>query len=199
MKVKSEILIAELIELTRQHINQAERLNQESIKQLNYKAGQNVWSALECIEHLNLYGDFYLPEIENKIHQSKTPGEINFKPGLLGNYFAESMRPKAKLNKMKTFKDKNPNGSPLSKESIIRFLDQQKKMLDLLNKARNVSLTKTKTSISISPLLKLRLGDTFKVVIYHNERHIQQAIKALKSSEASGNQSHIPIITNAPQ
>jgi hypothetical protein len=45
----------------------------------------------------------------------------------------------------------------------------------LLDKAKNVSLGKTKTGISISKLIKLKLGDTFRFVIYHNIRHIEQA------------------------
>lgn len=46
--------------------------------------------------------------------------------------------------------------------------------------AQQVSLNKTKTGISISTWIKLKLGDTFKVVIYHNKRHIVQALKALE-------------------
>ena len=41
---------------------------------------------------------------------------------------------------------------------------------------------KTKTAISISKLIKLRLGDTFRVLIYHNERHIKQAERAIKEA-----------------
>lgn len=179
MKVKSEVLITELIERTRQNMNQAEGFRQLTADLLNWKAGQEIWSILECIEHLNLYGDFYLPEIERSISRANHEAETDFRPGFLGDYFAKSMLPKEKLNKVKTFKSKNPNGSKLNKETINRFLDQQKKMLELLDKARGVSLNKTKTAISISSLIKLKLGDTFRFVIYHNERHMVQAGKIL--------------------
>ncbi|AUP77728.1 DinB family protein [Flavivirga eckloniae] len=181
MKVTSEALITELIEKTRQNINQVEALRLKPIEELNWKTNKETWSVLECIEHLNLYGDFYLPEIEENVLKSTFNPETNFKAGFLGNYFAKSMLPKEKLNKMKTFKDKNPNGSNLDKTTLERFLVQQEKTLELLHKARKVSLNKTKTSISISKLFKLKLGDTFRVVIYHNERHIVQAKKALEN------------------
>jgi hypothetical protein len=179
MKVKSEVLIAELIERTRQNMNEAEGFRQLTADLLNWKAGREIWSILECIEHLNLYGDYYLPEIERRISQANRKSETDFKPGFLGDYFAKSMLPKEKLNKMKTFKSKNPNGSKLDRETITRFLDQQKKMLELLDRARGVSLIKIKTGISISPLIKFKLGDTFRFVIYHNERHMVQAGKIL--------------------
>lgn len=181
MKVTSKALIAELIEKTRQNINQVETLNLKAIDSLNWKANKDTWSALECIEHLNLYSDYYLPEIEQRIIKSTCNHETYFKSGALGNYFAKSMIPKEKLNKMKTFKDKNPNGSILDKTTLERFLTEQEKMLELLNKAKNINLNKTKTSISITKLIKLKLGDTFRVVIYHNERHLIQALKTLEN------------------
>lgn len=43
------------------------------------------------------------------------------------------MLPKEKLNKMKTFKDKNPLNANLDKLIIDKFINQQIKLLDLLN------------------------------------------------------------------
>ena len=175
MKIKTESLILDLIERTRQNINQVEQLSQLTEKELNKKKNQVTWSVLECIEHLNLYGEFYIPEIEQKIEQSKTDPDQLFKSGVLGNYFAKSMLPSKKMRKIKTFKDKNPNGRKLNKRTLKRFLEQQKQILELLNKSRKVNLNKTKTAISISKLPKLKLGNTFRVLIYHNQRHIEQA------------------------
>lgn len=181
--MKSEVLIAELIERTKQYLIKAEEFKSLEMDQLNWKAGQEIWSILECIEHLNLYGDFYLPEIDLRISRANHEAEADFRPGFLGDYFAKSMLPKEKLNKMKTFKSKNPNGSKLNKATITRFLEQQQKMLELLDKARRVSLNKTKAAISISSLIKLKLGDTFRFVIYHNERHMVQADKILYATD----------------
>ena len=182
--MESEELIQDLIERTRISINQTEKFCAFSAGQLNWRVEENSWSILECFEHLNLYGDFYIPEITRRIEYSQTTPNKNFKPGLLGDYFAKSMLPREKLNKMKTFKDKNPFGSTLDKSTIERFLSQQKQILNLLDKSRQIDLNKTKTAISISKWIKLKLGDTFRVVIYHNQRHIAQAQKVLKLSLA---------------
>lgn len=181
MKTKSEYLINDLMELTRQNESAAEKIRQEPIEILNWREDAGQWSVLECIEHLNLYGDFYLPEIENRLSTTKyaKPEEI-FNSGFIGNYFAKMMLPKEKLNKIKTFKDKDPIGSSLDKSTIDKFINQQNTCLELLNKARKVSLNKTKTAISISKLIKMKLGDTFRVLIYHNQRHLLQAEKVLE-------------------
>lgn len=97
------------------------------------------------------------------------------------------MLPKEKLNKMKTFKDKNPIGSGLDKRTIERFINQQEQLLNLLDKSKEIDLNKIKTAISISKWIKLKLGDTFRVVIYHNDRHIVQANKILDEKKPTHN------------
>jgi hypothetical protein len=121
-----------------------------------------------------LYGDFYLPQIESKIENSTTMTDIEFNSGILGNYFAKTMLPKEKLNKMKTFKDKNPLNAMLDKTVIDKFISQEIKLLDLLNQSRNVSLNKVKIQTSISRFIKLNLGDTFQFYINHIMRHLNQ-------------------------
>ncbi len=180
MVIPTEKLLAELTAQVRDHIARAKAMKELPLEHLNRQLEPGKWSALECLEHLSLYGDFYLPEIEKRIAASRHNPAPVFKSGLLGNYFAVSMLPKPKLNKMNTFKDKNPAGSALDKSAIDRFLGQQEKLLQLLDKAKAVSLGKTRTSISISNLIKLKLGDTFRFVIYHNVRHMAQAARALQ-------------------
>lgn len=175
--MQSEKLTQMLLEQSRKIINQAEKLQSYDLNTLTWKKNEISWSILECLEHLNLYGDFYLPQIEDKINNSTTKTDIEFKSGILGNYFAKSMLPKVKLNKMKTFKDKNPLNAKLEKSVIDRFINQQIKLLDLINQSRNVSLNEVKIETSISSCIKLRLGDTFQFFINHIIRHLNQIDK----------------------
>ncbi|MBX2964902.1 MAG: DinB family protein [Cyclobacteriaceae bacterium] len=180
--MKTEALLTELTALATQHRQFAETLLTRTDAELNYRQQPASWSVLECLEHLNLYGNFYLPEIENRIRAGKPQPNAEFHSGWLGNYFAQSMLPKAKLNKMKTFKNMNPINRVLNKSVLETFIHQQIKLLELLNESRQVDLSRVKTSISITNLIRLRLGDTFRVVIYHQVRHIKQANDVLLSS-----------------
>lgn len=172
--MKAADLIEELEVMTHKHREEAEALFSYTDDELNWRQEEGSWSVLECIEHLNRYGDFYIPEIDRRISQGSTKNPQEFKTGWLGNYFANSMLPKEKLNKMKTFKNMNPLGSHLDREVLEKFKGQLEEMLGHLESAKSIDLTRTKTSISISNWIKLRLGDTFRVVIYHNERHMAQ-------------------------
>ena len=179
MAIATETLLKNLLEITRENLISAEQLKSNPMDLLNWKKNNESWSVLECIEHLNRYGDFYIPEITNKISASKHQPAENFKSSWLGNYFSNSVSYKEDLNKMKTFKSMNPLNSKLNIDTLEKFIQQQHQIIELLEKAKNVNLDKTKTAISISKLIKLRLGDTFRVLIYHNKRHIKQAEKTL--------------------
>lgn len=64
--MQSEILIQSLLEQTRQILNQVQKLKIYDLQTLAWKENETSWCILECLEHLNLYGDFYLPLMENK-------------------------------------------------------------------------------------------------------------------------------------
>ncbi|CAN5159030.1 DinB family protein [soil metagenome] len=180
MNVNVAELLQDMAERTRQNKDAARELLMQPGAALNWRVDPQSWSVLECVEHLNLYGDFYLPEIERVSSKSTYASEPVFKSGILGNYFAEMMLPRPGFKKIKTFKDKNPLGSELEKTSIEKFILQQDKLTALLEKASHVSLNRTKAAISLSKYVKLKLGDILRVVVYHNQRHLKQAKRVLE-------------------
>lgn len=189
--MQSEKLIQSLIEQTRLISNQVEKLNSYAMNTLTWKEDKTSWCILECLEHLNLYGDYYLPQMENNMKKSNTKADLEFKSGILGNYFAKSMLPKEKLNKMKTFKAKNPLNAKLDKVVIDRFIIQQTKLLDLLNYSRNVSLNKVKVQTEFSSLIKLKLGDTFQFMVNHNIRHLNQIDRIQAKMKSAGHSTRV--------
>jgi DinB superfamily len=164
MKKQASELLNELIALSEQNSNRARILKTKAIIELNYKASPEKWSVLQCIDHLNQYGDYYLPAIARQLETaSQSKSDSTFKSGLLGNYFANLMQVnEGNIKKMKSPKDKLPSASDLSLTTIDRFLKQQDRLLELLKEAQNKDLVKTKVSTSLHKLIRLRLGDTFR-------------------------------------
>lgn len=183
MKTNSAQLISELLEMCRQNQHAAEQLKSKPEKALNWREHNESWSILECLEHLNRYGDFYIPAIRTALSESNYKPATVFKSGLLGNYFANSMLPKEKLNKMKTFTDKNPLNSQLDKSVLVEFINQQNQLMALLEASRNSDLNRVKVGITLSRWIKLKLGDTFRFVIYHNLRHMKQIERIEKAMQ----------------
>ena len=164
-------------------ITRAKEYKELELSQLTWRERPDSWNVLECLEHLNRYGDFYLPEIEKTIKGSKSGPVSEFKSGWLGGILAKSMEPREKVNKVKTFKSKNPLNTTLELSVIETFLNQQHKTLDLLEAARKVNLNTEKVQTSISRFIRLRLGDTFQFMINHVMRHLKQADNVLVNSQ----------------
>ncbi len=176
--------ILDITQRTETNIRQANALKKYSENLLNQKRDSEAWSALECIEHLNRYCVFYHPEFKKRLAAAQNSDNQKFKSTWLGNYFAKSVMPLNQENgpkgfKMKTFKSMNPKGSALTSEVLDQFIAYQMEFLQYIHASKNVDWTKVKTAISITKLIKLRLGDTFRVCVYHNQRHLQQAFKAI--------------------
>jgi uncharacterized damage-inducible protein DinB len=148
---------------------------------LQKKASKEAWSVMECLEHLNRYADFYNPVIDSALKNADSKPATVFKSGLLGGYFAKSMLPKAQMKKMKTFKDMNPIYSQLPTLVLERFIAHQEEFLRLLRLAEQANLNKVKTPISITRLIRLKLGDTFQFLVNHNVRHFEQIENCLNS------------------
>lgn len=185
MKINTKELLAELHQIIDDCTEKVKRFKNHAPEMLNYRIEDNRWTVLECLEHLNLYGDFYIPEVEKVIiSQKDTSTKTMYSPGIIGNYFAGLMKVSGnKIKKMPTPKDKNPIHSQLSLTTLERFLKQQEKWTKLLNMAAHTDLDKARTAISLTKLMKLKLGDTFRFSIYHIERHVIQAEKTLAAAE----------------
>ena len=150
------------------------------------KPSAETWSANECLQHLNSYGRYYLPAIEESLKKATSNSSANhFSSGWLGNYFTKLMLPDTNglaSKKMKAPKDHQPKQILESHLVLTEFIDQQEKLLQLLQMAKQVDLNKSKIGISIAPFIKLKLGDVFMFLVAHLARHTNQAERALENA-----------------
>ncbi len=175
MKTNSKNLIPDLLAITKTNIDAAEKFSALPDQTLNYKPTPTAWSILECLEHLNLYSAFYLPEIDKHLKGNKTGRKSEFKSGLWGNYLVKMIVPKTGSKKMKTFPAMNPVGSNLEKDVIKVFIESQQDLISYLEMAKSSDLNKAGIPVTFTRLIKLKLVDALRFMAYHNQRHVQQA------------------------
>lgn len=176
MKTNSYKLLGELSSIVKQNIRDIKSLKKLDDSQLNYKPSPEKWSILECLEHLNRYSDFYLPEIKKALH-NPADGRDYFKSGILGNMLVNMVIPKPGAKKMKTFTSMNPNGSMLGRYVLEKNLENQEFLLEFIERASKSNLNRSGISVTFSQLIKLKLGDTLRFMAYHNQRHTEQALR----------------------
>ncbi|WP_297332571.1 DinB family protein [Flavobacterium sp.] len=176
MKTDSYLLLNELREITKLNLQSVTGFKSLSNEQLNYKPFSQSWSILQCLEHLNYYAAFYHPYLKKSILTSTAEAET-FKSGFWGNYLVKMLIPGSNSKKMKTFKSMDPSRSVLSGDVLERFIESQKEMLDLIEKAFEINLNKGGIPVTFTKLIRLKTGDTLRFMVYHNQRHITQALR----------------------
>lgn len=173
------ILIREIEQQIDAHLQEAisvyQNMKQEDLLR---PAANGGWSIAQCLEHLNSYGDFYLPEIKKAIekHTGKAHN-TSFKSTWLGNYFTQMMKP-GKGKKMKAFKNHIPKQELDAWHVVAEFIQQQETLLQYLR--LSAGAMDVRVPISISRWIRLKLGDVFQFLIAHDDRHLVQAKRNVK-------------------
>jgi hypothetical protein len=147
-------------------------------------ADNGGWSIAQCLEHLNRYGNYYLPRIQNGLATHASAPSDTFRSSWLGSYFTKMMQPGK--GKMKTFKAYTPPPSLDAHSVVAEFVRQQETLLNCLRQAHTVNLNTIRIPVSIAKFIRLKLGDVFQFVIMHNERHLLQAKRNLDTRAATG-------------
>lgn len=185
--INSSKLIDQLIDLTNSNVRNLKALTANLTEdQMNWKPNGEVWSINEVLAHLNSYANYYHQNISDKINETKhdeakelfassTLGRSTWKSVKLGNL-------KNVKRKLRARKEHNPSVHPelVHPDSLERFIKTQDVLNQILEKSKNINLRRVKIQISISKMVKLRLGDVFLFVVYHNERHIEQINKLIQ-------------------
>lgn len=146
------------------------------------------WNVLECLEHLNLTYDYYLPQIKKGIERGKhLPASASFQSGWFGKMMTNSMQPKPRGKigmKTKTFQKTTPRLKEGDKNRVVNsFLENQQTFLSYVEKASTLNLEKIKVVSLIGPILKFKLGDAFQFLTAHNNRHFLQMENALREAK----------------
>ena len=183
-KIQAATFLETMQSDTRQIMGRLAQLKQLPADLLLKQPVPGRWSVAQVIEHLNTYGRFYLPELQKAVNAHNGTATGWFVPGWLGGYFTNSMRPKADgtiPNKMKTLKNHNP-APALDARKVLQEFDQQEiTLLQLLGKAQQVNINRIRIPVSITPLLKLKMGDVFGFIIAHQQRHFVQIENTLNA------------------
>jgi hypothetical protein len=153
-------------------------------EQLNYKPAADSWSILECFEHLNLYNQYYLTASETAITKAGGNSAPELKHTWIGKKSIAMMHP-SNTKKQKTFKKMIPSRSKLNRDVLATFLNDQQRILRLLQKSLSVDVTKSLVPVEFFKLLKMNIAETIEFVIVHEERHLLQGQRVLKQLQTS--------------
>lgn len=148
-----------------------------SDKQFNWRAGAGRWSIGECIAHLNVTGQMFLPGIDRCIKEARARklfADGTFRHSLLGGIFIRSIEPPAKL-RFKAPKLYAPLPEHLLAVAVPAFASLHEQFTRRIGEANGLNLRRVKVASPVNKFIKLTLGECFALLAAHERRHLWQA------------------------
>lgn len=197
-RFKSEDLLNELTADVRRIRESAAFFQSSDPMKLVYTPDETKWSVVQILEHLNAYNRHYLSLMEKELSIVTHSNSTWFTSGYWGEKFAKMMKPtnvyqvKNKMKAMKAY----TFGNDLNVDTVLKeFIAHQERLVKLMDMARNRDLNTIRIPITITSLVKLKLGDLFRFIIAHEQRHMIQARNMLK--EVGVTTDKFPVIVHA--
>lgn len=156
----------------------------------NARPAEKKWSAAECLSHLVVSGEALLPLLDEGIRRGREReilGHGPFRYGRFGEWFVRQVSgdgapPPVRLPAPRLYappRRRHPVG-PTRRE----FHDLQEALSDRLQLASGLDLARVRVRSPVTPLLRLGLGQWFRLVAGHQRRHLGQARRALAAAAA---------------
>ncbi|RZK90682.1 MAG: DinB family protein [Hymenobacter sp.] len=157
-----------------------QRLRPLTSEQLNRRPAYDKWSAAQCLEHLNLVGGYYLPNLKVRLRLAQASGSTagtQVRSGWLGRYFTATTKDRNGLgdNLLRRPRQYAPTGTRLTGTVVESFNRQLDELLRLLLLARQVDAGTVRVPNPLYPWLRLRLTDVFEALVLHIQRYVKQA------------------------
>lgn len=157
-----------------------QRLRLLSSEQLNRRPAYDKWSAAQCLEHLNIVGGYYLPNLKSTLRLAQAKGSAagkRVRSGWLGRYFTKTAQRNNGLGEelLRRPKEFAPTGVRLTGTVVEAFNRQLDELLRLLLLARQVDAGAVRIPNPLYPWLRLRLTDVLEALVTHLRRYVQQA------------------------
>ena len=156
-------------------INALESLTDARLRQTPASGG---WNALQAVEHVNSWNRGYLERVSAALRDHRTTSAAYFSSTWIGNYFATMLKPGPESKKIATLKSFNPQGQQLDRRVLATFRRQTAELQRLLGEARRADLNRIRIKTVLTSLIKMRLGDVLRMMVYHDWRHLEQACRA---------------------
>lgn len=146
-----------------------EGMSEES---LGWTPPDGGWSVGQVLEHLCLAHDSYAERVRALVARGEpvAPPAAEWKPTLIGGMLVRSFRSPRRLPAPRIYRV-----GPLTRPRVTAELRARQRDLDvLLAAAAPLHWVRLHTSSPVSSLVRVNLGDCFRILVEHAARHMHQ-------------------------
>ena len=153
-----------------------------SARQLNWRPGENRWSAAQCFQHLLTGNRLVFAAAQNAMTNpaSGVLQRVPIMPGLMGRALIRSQAPGV-TRKYTSPEKARPSSSDISGDVIRLFVAQH---YDAAEWVRTIDARDAVRTIMISPFVRFvaySVLDGCRLVVAHDHRHFDQALRVISA------------------
>jgi alkyl sulfatase BDS1-like metallo-beta-lactamase superfamily hydrolase len=150
-------------------------------RRFTVRPNPSSWSAAECIAHLSVSTDMFLPVLRKALDEAKQLGvaeNVKLSMDWIGAVLRWFLEPPVR-SRVKTTAPLVPRAVRAKKEAFAEFISLQTKLVDMLHEARGLDLRRAKIVSPFDKRVKYNVYSAFRIVAAHQRRHLWQAEQAL--------------------
>ena len=146
------------------------------------------WSAAECLAHLSLSTEMFLPTLRKTLVDARIrhmTGNGTPRMDVLGRLLRWFLEPPVR-SRMKTTAAFVPKSIRAKSEALAEFAALQAKLVDLLHSAHDLPIGKLKIVSPFDSRVKYNVYSAFLILTAHQRRHLwqaEQAVAALRRAQ----------------
>ena len=150
-----------------------------SLTQLNWKTSEECWSIGQCLDHLVISDCLYFPVFKTiSTGKYKLSFWESWSPfsGFFGRMLINQVQEKP-VKKIKTPKIFSPSESNIDAGITDRFHKHLNTLLDYIAQCNKADIDKVHITSPVSKIVTYNLRRAITILMLHEHRHINQAIK----------------------
>jgi hypothetical protein len=140
------------------------------------------WSAAECLSHLSISTETFLPVLQNALDEARkrglTAGKRPPKMDVMGRVLRWFLEPPIR-KRVKTSGRFVPRSVRAKAEAFGEFASFQSKVAETIAAARGLDLNRVKVVSPFDKRVRFNLYSAFRILIAHQRRHLWQAEQAV--------------------
>ena len=144
-------------------------------EQLNWQPAPDSWSVGQCLEHLCITNETYMPPISTALKEKPDSPVEQITPGRFARWFIRSFAEPSPNTKRASAPRKIRPAARVDSSVLDRFLSGNRSWRELIIRARSKNVNKIRFWNPFVLGLRFTVGTGLEIIASHERRHLLQA------------------------
>lgn len=152
-----------------------------TVEQLNWQSVGGAWSVGQCLEHLCIANEVYLPSISVALAGKSIASVQEITPGWFARWFIRSYIEPSPRSKRAPAPKKIVPGPRVERSVLERFLSSNQAAREVVRRAGAHNVNRVRFKNPFIPGIRFTVGTGLEIICSHERRHLLQAERVKRS------------------